>query len=81
MATYSEHEQRELDQASGLELDRNAARNLEAEMKDNARLRESLSHALAQWKMYAEMSEDRDLETEQTAEAELWREIKEECGA
>ena len=48
--------------------------------KENERLRESLRHALAQWRTNAEMGEDRDLRSEQTAEAALWREMNIEAG-
>lgn len=37
-------------------------------------LREALSHALRQWKMYAEMEPDRDLKTESSTEAQMYRE-------
>lgn len=37
-------------------------------------LREALSHALRQWKMYAEMEPDRDLRTEASTEAQMYRE-------
>ena len=36
-------------------------------------LQAALRQALRQWKMYAEMDEDRDLKTEQSTEAELYR--------
>jgi hypothetical protein len=37
-------------------------------------LREALSHALRQWKMYAEMEPDRDLRSEASTEAQMYRE-------
>jgi len=43
---------------------------LEAE---NRRMREALEQSLRQWKMYAELEEERDLEAEVTPEADLYR--------
>ena len=37
------------------------------------RLRIELAQALRQWRTYAEMVEDRELKTEQTPEAEMYR--------
>jgi hypothetical protein len=37
-------------------------------------LREALCHALRQWKMYAEMEPDRDLRSEASTEAQMYRE-------
>lgn len=42
---------------------------------DCAKLRDNLSQALRQWRMYAELDEDRDLEKEASTEAELYREL------
>ena len=39
----------------------------------NAKLREALKQANRQWKMYAEMSEDRDLMSDTDEEAQMWR--------
>lgn len=39
-------------------------------------LRDNLSQALRQWRLYAELSEDRDLDAEESSEGELYRNLK-----
>lgn len=41
--------------------------------EENRRMREALGQSLRQWKMYAELEEERDLEAEVTPEADLYR--------
>lgn len=43
--------------------------------EESARLRDHLSQALRQWRMYAEMQDERDLSKDPDVEAKLYREL------